>query len=164
MPFPTSITGAISISKDEDELRTAAEVADRIERMLVRIKARNITHQGTTVRFTGRLDLVSPQSYNYIGSTRIDVEDAGTEIRVIYSASMMRWFFVINVPFALIALRLTFSGPTPFTIALGKYSGLLFVPFGFCVIFLGGYLLAARMFPRWLERGLRRRPLAHRMP
>jgi hypothetical protein len=53
MPFPISIAGTISVSKDEISLKSTEETLVRIEDMLDTAAARTVTREGASIKFKG---------------------------------------------------------------------------------------------------------------
>jgi hypothetical protein len=85
---------------------------------------------------------------------KIDVEDAGSEMRISYFASTVQMLIVVTLIFCIIAVALIYNDTKGATFP--SQHPVWFIALGWLWFFGGNYVLAALRLPRWLERGLRR--------
>jgi hypothetical protein len=156
MAFPLSITGSVTVPKDDTDFVTVPNLAQGIEKLLSEAKATSVARDGNSITFTaGFFRFVI--NWNILvpfGSGKLEVEDEGHRIRVRYAARTVPLLVFTSSVFCAIAIWMSLA-----ELRAGTFPAwaLLWV-FGVFWVWLFGmnYVIAMIRFPFWLKRGLLR--------
>jgi hypothetical protein len=156
MGFPFSISGIICWKKPQNDTRSVEDVRIQIEQMLKAINAKTITRGEATVSYTPGLYPVGARWNLPIGIDHGEfiVEDAGSEWRIRYFGSMVRFMIFVTL-LAFIWMVWLFSRTTRTGIGWFEHP-VAFPMLVWLWLWGGNYLFAGVRFTNWLRRGVQR--------